>query len=316
MRSTVRLSLGRVVRRTAAIIAVVAIFAGTYLGACWYIVGTMVTLNPRVETFKPNQLGFSQANKVTFHTADGVRLEGWFVPSRGDRVIILVHGVYSNAWDCQAPDIVRAYHDAGFNVFLFDSRGQGESGGTLGLGWLERQDVHAVVNILLGRGFKAGKIGIHGTSYGGASALLAAAEIPEIGAVVSDSAFADVQDVMLGEIARKTGLSVRWTRPLVPGLRFVAWLGYDINFDEPSPERAIAAIAPRPVLLIHGERDSIVPVESVERLHQAAPTNTSVWVLPGQEHTQGVRLVPDCERPSPLREQFLSRVTEFFRDTL
>jgi pimeloyl-ACP methyl ester carboxylesterase len=316
MRSTVRLSSGRVVRRTAAIIAVVAIFAGMYLSACWYIVGTMVTLNPRAETFKPNKLGFSQAKKVTFHTADGVRLEGWFVPSQGDRVIILVHGVYSNAWDCQAPDIVRAYRDAGFNVFLFDSRGQGESGGTLGLGWLERQDVHAVVNILLARGFKAGKIGIHGTSYGGATALLAAAEIPEIGAIVADSAFADVQDVMLGEIARKTGLSVGWTRPLAPGLRFVAWLRYDINFDEPSPERVIAAIAPRPVLLIHGERDSIVPVESVERLHRAAPMNTSVWVLPGGEHTQGVRLVPDCERPSPLREQFLSRVTGFFRDTL
>lgn len=304
------------VRRTTAIVAVVAIFAGLYLGTCWYIVGTMVTLNPRAETFKPNKLGFSQAKKVTFHTADGVRLEGWFVPSRGDRVIILVHGVYSNAWDCQAPDIVRAYRAAGFNVFLFDSRGQGESEGTLGLGWLERQDVHAVVNILLARGFKAGRIGIHGTSYGGATALLAASEIPEIGAVVADSAFADVQDVMLGEIARKTGLSVRWTRPLVPGLRFVAWLRYDINFDEPSPERVIATIAPRPVLLIHGERDSIVPVESVERLHRAAPMNTSVWVLPGREHTQGVRLVPDCERPSPLREQFLSRITEFFRHTL
>lgn len=311
-----RLPLGRVMRRAAAIVSVVAILSSMYLATCWYIVGTMVTLNPRPDTSMPSQLGFPEAKEVTFHTVDGVRLEGWFVPARGDRVIVLVHGIYSNAWDCQTPDVVRAYHDAGFNVFLFDSRGQGKSGGTLGLGWLERQDLRAVVNILLARGFKAGKIGIHGTSYGGATALLSAPQIPEIGAIVADSAFADVQDVMLGEIARRTGLAVRWTRPLLPGLRFVAWLRYGIDFGETPPEKVIATIAPRPVLLIHGEQDSIVPVESLKRLHRAAPKNTSVWLLPGREHTQGVRLVPECEKASPFREQFLSRVTEFFRRNL
>ncbi len=251
-----------------------------------------------------------------FGASDGVRLAGWLVPSFGDRVIVLVHGIYSHAWDGQAPDVARAYHDAGFDVFLFDSRGQGRSGGTLGLGWLERQDLHAAVNLLLARGFKAGKIGFHGTSYGAATALLAAAEIPEVEAVVADSAFADVRDVMLGEVARRTGLSVRWTRLLAPGLGFIARWRFGMNPDQTSPEKAMVAISPRPVLLIHGEQDPIIPVESLQRLHSVAPTSATMWVLPGCQHTEGVRLAPDNINPSPLREAYLSKVTEFFQHYL
>lgn len=303
-------------RRAAAIVGVLAVISGVYLFTCWYVVRTMVTLNPKRATSSPSELGFPHAETLSFSTSDGVHLKGWFVPSRGDRVIVLVHGIYSYAWDCQTPDVARAYRDADFNVFLFDSRGQGESGGTLGLGWFERHDLRAAVNVLLARGFKLGRIGVHGTSYGAATTLLAAPEIPEIGAIVADSAFVDVRDVMLGEVARRTGLSLRSTRLLAPGLRFIAQVHYAVNLDEVSPEKVIAAIAPRPVLLIHGERDPIIPVESVERLHHAAPNNTSVWVLPGRHHNEGVRLAPDCEKESPLREEFLLKVTEFFRRNL
>jgi uncharacterized protein len=273
----------------------------------------MITIARKPARLSPYELGFPNAEELSFSAPDGVRLVGWFVPSEGDRAIILVHGIYSNAWDGQAPDVAHAYHDAGFNVFLFDSRGQGRSGGTLGLAWAERQDVRAAVDLLLARGFRAGRVGVHGTSYGAATALLAAAEIPEIGAVVADSAFADVRDVMLGELTRRTGLPLRWAQLLAPGLGLIVQCRYRLDLDEASPERAIAAISPRPVLLIHGEQDRIIPIESLQRLRLAARTSTTVWVLPGRQHTEGVRLAPDYETPAPLREAFLLKVTEFFR---
>jgi|SRR5919106_906331 dipeptidyl aminopeptidase/acylaminoacyl peptidase len=300
-------------QRAAAIVGFLGILLfGAYLVACWYLVRVMISIDRKPAPLSPSELGFPNAEEFSFSTPDGVRLVGWFVPAEGDRVIVLVHGVYSNAWDGQTPDVAHAYHDAGFNVFLFDSRGQGRSGGTLGLAWVERQDVRAAVDLLLARGFRAGKVGVHGTSYGAATALLAAAEIPEVGAVVADSAFADVRDVMLGELTRRTGLSPRLAQLLAPGVGLVAQCRYGLDLDEASPERAIAAIS-RPVFLIHGEQDHIIPVESLQRLRSAARTSTTVWVLPGCQHTEGVRLAPDCETPSPLRKEFLLKITTFFR---
>ena len=304
-------------RRVAATLGILGVLlSGAYLAACWYVVHVMITMDRKPTRVSPTALGVPDVEEVSFHTPDGIGLVGWFVPAEGDRVIVLVHGIYSNAWDGQASDVVRAYHEADFNVFLYDSRGQGRSEGTLGLGWLERQDVQAAVAHVLARGFRAGRIGVHGTSYGAATALLAAAELPEIGAVVADSAFADARDVILGEVARRTGLSIRWTRPLTPGLAFIAKRRYGAELSAGSPEQAMAAIAPRPVLLIHGERDPIIPVASIDRLHAAAPGSTTVWVLPGRQHTEGVRLAPDYENESPLLGVFLAKVTGFFRDHL
>jgi pimeloyl-ACP methyl ester carboxylesterase len=304
-------------RRVATIASVlVIVLTGAYLAASWYLVRVMVTIDRKPGRLTPVELGFPDAEELSFIASDGVRLIGWFVPSTTDQVIVLVHGIYSNAWDCQTPDVVRAYQDKGFNVFLFDSRGQGKSGGTLGLAWVERQDVRAAVDLMLARGFRAGTVGIHGTSYGAATTILAAAAIPEVGAIVADSAFADVRDVMLGEVARRTVLTDGWARLLSPGLGFMVQRRLGADLDEISPEKAIAAISPRPVLLVHGEDDSIIPVRSVHRLRSAAGPNATVWILPERQHTEGVRLPPDCETPSPLRTKFLLRITEFFQQHL
>ena len=229
---------------------------------------------------------------------------------------MLVHGLDSTAWSNDKPDVARAYVKAGFHVLLFDLRGHGRSGGDrLGLGWDERRDVRGAVDLLLGRGFEPGRIGIHGTSYGAATALLAAAAIPEIGAVVADSAFANVREVMDREIQKRTGLPARLVMLLRPGLALVAKLLYGLDFDAIAPERAVPDIAPRPILFIHGRRDAVIPVKHAYRL-AAASRNAAddLWIHPFG-HTEGVRLVgKQCEArvPSPLRETYLKKVTTFF----
>ncbi len=99
-------------------------------------------------------------------------------------------------------------------------------------------------------------------------------------------------------------------------MRLIAWHRFGLDFNGVSPEEAIAAVAPRPILLIHGSDDAVPPVESATRLHMAAGPAAELWVLPGRGHLEGVRLAPDYERPSPLREAYLRRVTEFFTRTL
>jgi fermentation-respiration switch protein FrsA (DUF1100 family) len=81
-----------------------------------------------------------------------------------------------------------------------------------------------------------------------------------------------------------------------------------LDFDD-SPERAAAKIRRRPILLIHGENDSLTPVEHAKRLKQAGPT-AELWLLPGCGHAEGVRL--NNGEPSPMRDAYLDKVKRFF----
>jgi dipeptidyl aminopeptidase/acylaminoacyl peptidase len=234
------------------------------------------------------------------------------VPSDGQAAVVLLHGLHSNAWDCQTPDLVRAYAQAGFRILLLDLRGHGASGGRhAGLGLLERGDVQAAVDVLLQEKIAPGRIGSHGTSYGAAVALLAAAEIEAIGAVIADSSFTSVRDAIGGELARQTGFPAALAGVLMPGLRLLLLLSKGIEVDDAAPVKAISRIASRPVLLIHGTEDTVIPYEHAERLKTASPS-AALWALSGADHTQGVRLVPDCRRPAPTRVLFLQRAIDFF----
>ena len=289
--------------------------AALYLGICALILGRAVTPQRKLDPAPPP--ADLRVEPVQFESAeDKIRLVGWLLPSSGNRAIVLVHGINSDGWCGAHTDIARAYVEAGFHVLIFDLRGHGLSGGDrIGFGWLERRDVRGAVDLLLSRGFQAGRIGIHGTSYGGATALLSAATIPELGAVVADSAFADIRDVMVGEIERQTGLP--FVSVFTPGIALLGQLLYGLDFDTIAPEHQVADIAPRPILFIHGSDDPIIPVEHAFRLKAASgnPAN-ELWILEGYGHTEGVLMGPKHKQPSPMRGTFLKKVCTFFKNAL
>jgi len=289
--------------------------------AMYFVIGGVVAHNmakparkPITET--PSESGFSAAEPISFKSEDGVPLKGYMLGASGERAILVVHGVYSHSWDGQTPDLARAFVDAGFNVLVFDLRGQGRSGGEhLGLGWLERLDVAAAIRVLLSQGFNPGKIGIHASSYGASASIFATATIPEVdssvGALVLDSSFANINDVVEGEIQRQSGLPSIATHALMHGIRFMAGQMYSLDFTGLTPQQAMTDLHRRPTLLIHGEDDPVIPVEHAMRL-KAAAQDAKLWILPGRLHTEGVRLAPDSIEPSPNREAYLKKVTEFF----
>ena len=293
--------------------------------AIYFVIGGVVAHNmvkparkPITET--PSESGFNAVESISFISDDGVPLKGYLLGGSADRAILVVHGVYSHSWDCQTPDLARTLVDSGFRVLVFDLRCHGRSGGDhLGLGWLERLDVAAAIRFLLSQGFSPGKIGIHAASYGASASIFATAMIPEVdssvGALVLDSSFANINDVIEGEIQRQTGLPPVATHALMPGIRFMAGQLYSLDMTGPFPEQALIDMHRRPTLLIHGENDPVTPVEHVMRLKAAAPY-AELWILPGRLHTEGVLLSPDCVDPSPTREKYLKKVTYFFDHAL
>ncbi len=241
---------------------------------------------------------------LTSDDADRIALHGFMLSPapavRSDRAVVLVHGLDSCGWRGSHIELAKAYLKKGFTVVVFDLRAQGQSGGThLGLGWHERADVRAAVQALRSRGFAPGKIGLHGTSFGAGIALLSAAALPEVGAVVADSAFADVRDLMSQELDRK----VKAGFVFMPGVRIVARLRYGLDLAKIPPLVAVPKIAPRPIFFLHGTKDTRIPVEHAHRLKAASRgPDDQLWLLEGAGHTQGLSFD---------REQYLSRTTDF-----
>jgi pimeloyl-ACP methyl ester carboxylesterase len=307
----------RIRRRLLIPIGTLAVIVALYLGVSYVILAK--SLEPIRTVSDRTPVG----EEISFESdVDRLPLTGWLLASSGDRAIVLVHGLSSHSWCGGQPDIAWAFVKAGFHVLVFDLRGHGRSGGDLlGLGWHERRDVRGAVNLLLARGFRPGRIGIQGGSYGAAVALLATAAIPEVGAVVAYSAFADMRDLMDAEIERKTGVPSRVTKLFLrPGIALVARLLYSLDFDAITPERAVPEIAPRPILFIHGSEDERIPVEHAHRLMAASNNaDAELWRLEGFGHGGAVRLPEEgCKwtEVSPMREAFLRRVTAFFDHSL
>ena len=147
------------------------------------------------------------------------------------------------------------------------------------------------VDVVLQHGIQPGRIGLFGASYGGGTALLAAAVFPSVGAVVTDSAFANQRLLTDSEMTRRTGMPPIFT----PGVALASRLLYGIDLDAIAPEKALAAIAPRPILFIHGTADSHIPVEHAYRLKAASQNPADeLWIVPGAEHTSSYLVEPEA----------------------
>jgi uncharacterized protein len=169
---------------------------------------------------------------------------------------------------------------------MFDLRGCGQSEGErFSLGWFEQDDVRGALRFARERGFQ--HIGLHGYSMGAASGLLAAASDPAVKAMVEDSGYADLMDVLDQEVPRRSGLPPIFT----PGIVLMSRLMYGIHAAEVKPAEAAARFAPRPLLVIHGGADKLIPVASAGRIWrgrygEGAPDPATYYVVPGAGHTQ------------------------------
>ncbi len=284
------------------ILAVVIIFVGisAYLGYSM----TRVERVPLTET--PAVLDLAYEN-VTFPSLDkNLTLHGWFLPGTDNEpVIIMVHGNGQNRDDPSIGtlDIAGQLVKHGYNVLMFDLRGYGESdGSTVSGGYYEKRDVEGAVDFVKQRGFE--HIGVLGFSLGAVSTLLAAAEDNDIDAVVSDSSFADLNDIMGPEFHKRTKAPEIFLHPIL----FMIKIMYGVDFAAIRPINVVPEITPRPIFFIHGEADETIPVAHAYRLYQASqnPLN-ELWVVPGAGHTKSFKLYP---------EEYIERVTAFFDKAL
>jgi dipeptidyl aminopeptidase/acylaminoacyl peptidase len=267
---------------------------GAYLLVALALVMGATQADRKAANSLPDEFGVHY-EEVTFPSREGnVDLSGWLIPGAPEQPsVIFVHGLDSERSADGAVDLASRLVGQGYNVLLFDLRGHGRSSGErISGGYFEREDVLGAYDFLVSRGAAAGRVGVVGFSLGGGVAIMAAAGEQGIVAVVADSAFADIDDLIAQETARKTFLSEKFVPVFLPAARLFADRLYGIDLGDISPERD-AALLTFPILLIHGDADSRIPPSHSRRIHQRAHFGSELWTPEGVNHVDAFHAQPD-----------------------
>lgn len=231
--------------------------------------------------FTPYEVGVP-AEEVSLHTEDGTRLAGWWLDQPGsERIVVVSHGHRGNKSDMLGigPGLWRA----GNSVLLFDFRGNGDSeDGPQSLAHYEQSDLRAAIEYAARRRPDAALV-LVGFSMGAAVSILVAARDDRVQAVVADSPFAEMRGVIshvIGKL-RLPPFPLLWLTDRATRLRY----GY--GFAEVAPIDVVADLAPRPLLLLHGDEDGLIPVEHSQRLYRAAGEPKQLRLFAGADHCGG-----------------------------
>jgi dipeptidyl aminopeptidase/acylaminoacyl peptidase len=271
---------------------------------------------PRFKTDDdPKRYGLDH-ERVSFPTTDGLTLRGWFIPAASASLgrpvqeettgnacatILVGHG-----YPFDKANILRhaLFLHSRFNLLLFDFRYFGESDGaytTAGL--LETRDVQAAVEYVKGRkDVDPTRIGAMGFSLSASSFILA--RHPDVKAIVADSPYASLEKVVERQFFFFPG-PTKW--PLVALTKVYARLLLGIKLSDAVPADAVGELQ-IPLLLIHGDADSQIPVEHSHEIQaKADPATTELWIVPGADHGFAHALAG---------YQYEIRVREFFERNL
>ena len=238
---------------------------------------------------------------VSFRSAGGVTLRGWWMARPGRRVVVGCSGLDGNKADLIG--IGPALWRAGNSVLLFDCRDRGESDpAPRSAGFLEALDVKTAVRFVEGR-VPGARIGLLGYSMGAVACVMATAGLPGVRAVAADSAYASLE-LLLASRLRRRHLPAG---PILFLSNLYNRLAYGYSLSAVSPLDAAARISPRPLLLVHGGADSVIPVEHAHRIHERAGEPKELWIADGADH---------CGAYFADREAYCARVADFFEKAL
>jgi len=188
-----------------------------------------------------------QYKEAYFNTEDGNQLHGWFFPSEKDGPVILhFHGNAGNI--SHRLDLVQPFLGKGFSVFLVDYRGFGKSSGRPSEPGLYKDGLAAWSYLVEKERIAPERIMLHGHSIGAAVAIEVALQ-KKVRGLVIESAFTSTKDMA------KTMALFALFSPVFPA---------HYNNLEKIPRVSV------PKLVIHGERDEIVPFAMGRKLFEAA----------------------------------------------
>jgi len=243
--------------------------------------------------------------EVTLKTAEGFELSCWLIKVTGKPrgTIVHLHGV-SESKIVGLPLATRLF-DRGYNVFLYDSRRHGDSGGTYcTYGFYEKHDASTAITYLQSRkDLHMGRVGLFGSSMGAAVALQVAAMDSRVEAVVAESGFATLRTIFDDYQKRMIKLPWHYLRNIV--IRRSERLAH-FKASAVSPLEAVKQIHV-PLFILHGTEDRLIKCSYSQMLYESANEPKQLWLVRNAEHSN----MADVGG-----EEYYRRVLEFFDEAL
>jgi len=283
------------------LLAVLAV-AGISFYVGWQL--THPERKPVAET--PRDYGMDYKEVEFFSREDAVPLKGWFVPSSGSGkglTVVIAHGYRNNRTQENVPGlaVARELSRAGYDLFLFDFRGHGESGGTFtSVGQHEQKDLHGAIDWVRKQGRPGQPVALLGFSMGASTSLMVAAADPEVAGVVADSPFSNLYEYL------QENLSVWSDLPdfhFTPTILAIMPPLLDVDPASVDPLTAVNRIYPRPILFIHSVEDGSIPYTESERMWRQHPDRFQFWKADAGDHVKVYETYP---------REYIERVTAFF----
>ena len=243
---------------------------------------------------KPENYGL-RARYLKIQTPDSLQLSAMLVEANADSTratVVILHGISS----CKEAELERAkiLADAGYASLLLDLRAHGQSEGEFcTFGYREKYDLRAVADTLA-RLFPTRSMGIWGASLGGAVALQAMAVEPRYQFGIVESTFDEFDKVAMEYGADWLfGLRSHWLTDHV-----LRKSGQIAHFEPDSVKPVLsAAQINRPVLFLHGDKDSRIPMWFGLRNYEACPSADKRWyTVRGAGHNNLWRIAGDSMR--------------------
>jgi len=262
---------------------------------------------PPVPSTLPRDFKVLRGELVRFRSFDGTSLRGMWLRTPNRRqcrgTIVFCHESGSDMYSCDrySGPLV----DAGFDVFTFDFRGHGESSAPesyRSLPWPSDKELEdalgatAYVEGTLEAQGKPARVGVVGISRGAGAAILAASSDPNIACLVCDGAFSTAETIVT--------LMKRWAHIFArvklvyenhPDAfwKFLYWCMMRLAQPKlrrrfPSVRKAVRDMVSRPILFIHGEKDTYIHPGQAYMLYGVAEQPKYLWVVPEAKHNQSV----------------------------
>jgi fermentation-respiration switch protein FrsA (DUF1100 family) len=270
--------------------AVWVIIGLLFVSAVLFVIGPGMLLQPYRRTIDyyrryttilhPSDLGLPYED-VTLKTPEGIALSCWLIRATAPKAtVIYLHGVS----ECKIVGLPMAceLHNLGYNVFLYDSRRHGDSGGRYcTYGFYEKHDARAVISYLEGRtDICAGRIGLFGSSMGAAVAIQVASIDTRVVALISESGFATLRTIFDEYQKRMIKLPWHYLRNIV--IKRSEHLAH-FKANAVSPLEAVRNVHV-PIFILHGTADTLIASRYSEMVFANANEPKELWLIPGAKH--------------------------------
>lgn len=242
---------------------------------------------------------FGEQGRSVEHVAeDGTLLRGWRfdAPSDADAApshdyAVVLHGY--TASPAEAAKYGYYFYRRDMQVLMPAARAHERSEGAyIGMGWPERRDVVGWISDIVEKDPQA-RIVLFGISMGAATAMMTAgeADLPaNVACVIEDCGYASVWDEFAVQLDNVFGLP---SFPLLDVANLVCQVRAGWDFRQASAEAAVAR-AEMPMLFIHGDADTFVPYEMLDRVYTACGSSVKErLVIPGAPHAGSAATDPE-----------------------